>query len=420
VWVGVLVAIVLGFGAVAVDFARFYTTANETQLVSDAAALAGAQRLNRLSSVSTDADRLDAVRSSAKYLAGRNRIMSDTAALNDAAVKLVYWNEDAGQVQAAAPSGKRLNAVQVVDTVQTQFVFGAVLFNKFSRIAPKVRRGAVAWTANVSGTRCFKPMGFSISNLYQLMGKPAPTAADTLLTQAQVDSFNALPARQRVFVSYPAIVASGGNANPNNSVPIANAFPYTGLAIGSDGTGGPGGGNTAYQRFLGQDCQGISLDVFDPFNQPSVQWPRETAEVFTGTANGQASTTPGLCRFVSGNLDQTCYTPGTSSIGITFPVAFGIVPSQFGRTGYTTYMVAELTILCFVRGDPANGASGGNPWPGSTCNQTVNNTDPKFTNMSPYSQGTIVGVIQPNLAFKWPQTTYSDVPSITRRLILVK
>jgi Flp pilus assembly protein TadG len=411
VWVGVMVIAMVAFGAMAVDYGSFYVSANEQQTVVDASALAGARRL-QLAKPSDDKDAV--VFEAARSIAQMNPLMGQAASLAAGNVRLVYWNEAASEVEAL--NGRPANAVQVVDTAQTSFIFGHVFNNRYGLAAPAIEQGAVAWTASISGLSCIKPIGFNMELIYKMLGDPI---VDGPMTQAQVDRFNNLTPAQRTFVSWPA---PNGNGT-QQPVPITGWPEYAALALT-----GQGGGVPEYQNYLGGGCLiGSTLDVNETYDQPSGVQPRQTIEIFTGTAQGQARDIPPLCHF-SGNTNQTCYKPGTQvtgsgaspgTPGITFPTAFGVPPGKFGRQNYRVDMLADVTIMCVVRGQPGNGTGSGGPQSGATCNSGTSNTT--FNNVSAYSQGTIVGIIHANLGFKGPgQIVYSSVPSITQRLFLVK
>jgi Flp pilus assembly protein TadG len=394
VWAGALAVVLVAFGAIAVDFGNFYAIANETQLTVDAAALSGAQRYQR----STSDNRLADAQASARFVANKNRVMGDTATVQNANVKLVHWREATGEVldvDATAPA----NAVQVVDTAQTQFVFGYVLYNQFARVAPPIRRGAVAWMANVSGATCIKPLGFSMSMVYRMLGA---SPADGPLTQEQVDRFNKLSEADRTFISNPA---PNGVGTASVDVPLPYDR-YAGLALT-----GQGGGVPEYQKYLsGVACQTLAnaVDVNDVYDQPSAQNAVQTTEIFTGTAQGNpARDYPAICRFATA-INETCYDPSTGAVGVTNPSVFGVVPGQFGRSNFKVNMLADVTFVCYIRGN-----NKGEPRNNASCANT------KF-DVTKYSEGTIVGIVQPNLSFLAGQLTYSDVPSISQRLILVK
>jgi hypothetical protein len=158
------------------------------------------------------------------------------------------------------------------------------------------------------------------------------------------------------------------------------------------------------------------------YDQPSANSPKQTQEIFDGSGQGQARNIPPLCTFANA-LDQTCYKPGSSpaAMGITFPSVFGTVPGEFGRNNFKVHMLADVTIQCFIRGKPGNGADAGTAQTGATCgpNDTAANTY-QFRNASLYTQGTIVGIVHANLQFFAGEIKFSDTPSISQRLILVR
>jgi Flp pilus assembly protein TadG len=409
VWTGILAVVLVGFGAIAVDFGNFYVAANETQVMVDAAALAGAQRYQREADLDEPA-RLAAARLSAQFVASRNRIMGAAAQIADGNVKLVHYNNASGTV-FAVDAANPANAVQVVDTTQAQYVFGHVLFNQYGHVAPRMQRGAVAWMANVSSARCIRPFGFSMSLLYRMLGVPP---RDGPLTPAEVKAFNALEPEQRTYIAGPP-----QNGNGHVSPWVTPEYPnYAGLALT-----GPGGGKPEYQADLAGRCQDASnaIDLNDVYDQPSAMTSHFTTEVFAqGINSGPQENRRGpLCTFQGGvnSKNETCYNPTTGQIGIKFPTAFGPVPTEYGRSQFEVDMLADVKILCYVSGTPGVG-SGGDPVNGASCQSGTSN--PLFNDMSARIGGTIVGIIEPNLSFRAGEVQYSDVPSISTRLILVK
>jgi Flp pilus assembly protein TadG len=148
VWVGVMVIAMVAFGAMAIDFGSFYVSANEQQTVVDAAALAGARRL-QLAKPSDDKHAV--VLAAAASIAQRNPLMGEAASLAAGNVQLGFWNDETSELEAL--NGRLPNAVQVVDTAQTSYLFGHVFNNRYGIAAPAIEQGAVAWTASISGCR---------------------------------------------------------------------------------------------------------------------------------------------------------------------------------------------------------------------------------------------------------------------------
>jgi hypothetical protein len=397
---------VVAFGAIAVDFGSFYTTANELQMAADAAALAGAERFQR----STASDKLAEARESAIFVGNKNRVLADNAKFAAGNVQLVHWDETTAQL-VPITSTARGNAIQVWDTTQTSFVFGWVLNSKYGRLAPAVHRRAVAWTANVSGATCIRPIGFNTATLFAILGVPVPT--DFRMTDAQVKEFNSFDATRRTFISNPP---QNGTGQPSVPVPLPWQ-PYAGLSLDDRG-----GGRTEYQDALRGTCQPASnsVDVSRSYDLPSAMTSGFTTDVFAGSRTGN-TTTPGLCRFLS-DTDQTCYAPGTSNIGITFPVVFSHLVYVNGKQKQMVDMIADVTIRCYVRGTLGNGlGNSGEPLgaaDAASCSSGTGNT--AFNNVGAYSGGTIVAVVHANLDFFAGQLKYSDVPSISQRLILVR
>jgi hypothetical protein len=233
------------------------------------------------------------------------------------------------------------------------------------------------------------------------------------LTLAEVKAFNALEPEQRTYIAGPP-----QNGEGHQSPWITPEFPnYAGLALS-----GPGG-KPEYQSALAGQCQSAtnSIDLNDVYDTPSAMTSHFTTQVFAEgiTTGPQADRRPPLCTFVGGvtSTNETCYSPLTGAKGIKFPSAFGPVPTEYGRSDFEVDMLADVRILCYVSGTPGMG-NGGNPVSGASCDSGTSN--PLFNDMSTRIGGTIVGIIEPNLSFRAGDVQYSDVPSISQRLILVK
>jgi hypothetical protein len=289
-------------------------------------------------------------------------------------------------------------------------VFGHVLYNQYGHVAPRMQRGAVAWMANISSARCIRPLGFSLSLLYRMLGVPPRNGP---LTPAEVKAFNALEPEQRTYIAGPP-----QNGEGHDSPWISPEYPnYAGLALTR------GGGVPEYQRDLAGQCQSAenSIDLNDVVDQPSAMASHFTTHVFAEgiTTGPPASRRPPLCTFAGGvtSNNETCYNPLTGDKGIKFPTAFGVVPTEYGLDDFEVDMLADVKILCYVSGTPGTG-NGGDPVNGASCQSGTSN--PLFNDMSARIGGTIVGIIEPNLSFRAGEVKYSDVPSISTRLILVK
>lgn len=113
-WMGLFLLLLLGFGALAVDFAYMYYVKNELQVAADAAALAGAGAIGSTGDTVQTAARAKAAEFAAKNLAG-----GDPAVANVVTVGL--WNGTA-YVQGVTP----VNAVYVWATKTVGIFFGRV------------------------------------------------------------------------------------------------------------------------------------------------------------------------------------------------------------------------------------------------------------------------------------------------------
>lgn len=127
---GLFLLLLLGFGALAVDFAYMYYVKNELQVAADAAALAGAGAIGSTGDTVQTAAKAKAVEFAAKNLAG-----GDPAVANVVTVGL--WNGTA-YVQGVTP----VNAVYVWTTKTVGIFFGRVF--GFARLTATAEAVAVA------------------------------------------------------------------------------------------------------------------------------------------------------------------------------------------------------------------------------------------------------------------------------------
>ncbi len=131
----VLVFVLLGIAALAIDIGRLNTTKNELQNAADAAALAGARELGRkhLNEIEIDQNAVSDITSAAKDAAEENIVGNQNFSLNldgDDEIIIGYWTEN-----SFSHTGERLeNAVNVIlneDSATSFFarVFGVERFN---------------------------------------------------------------------------------------------------------------------------------------------------------------------------------------------------------------------------------------------------------------------------------------------------
>lgn len=153
----VLLTVVLGCAALAVDLGRLHYTAAEVQAAADAAALAAA------SATQGDPDhdsQNGPVR--AQDLASRNRTANGPGSVAAADVVPMLYDANTRTATATVWTGSA-NAVQVTARARPSYAFAGV----FRLAPPSVPRAATAWVANVNGAACVRPFALPYTRIYE-------------------------------------------------------------------------------------------------------------------------------------------------------------------------------------------------------------------------------------------------------------
>ena len=156
VLVAILITVLLGMAAIAIDLSRMFVVKGQLQASSDAAALAGAvelshQRLNKVVGTAVDYGR-------------QNHVETLPPSLDPGDVELGLWDFTSGSftpVPQASWSTATVNAVRVTSGFTTSYTFGRI----FAESRPTLRTRTTAAVGYVSDAGCVKPWAMSYQEL---------------------------------------------------------------------------------------------------------------------------------------------------------------------------------------------------------------------------------------------------------------
>jgi Flp pilus assembly protein TadG len=413
VFVAVFTLVIVGVVAFTIDLSRLFTGASELQTVSDAAALRGAQELQRAPGVSP-------VTVTTSFSA-QNEALGAKEAVPAAAITPVFWDPTAADPETPT-TWANANAVAVRASRTSRLLFGRLL----SPSLPTTSQRAIAWVANVQSVSCPAPWGFPMQALndalYGLQDVSVRATMYSTLTQKLANP-GALSVTMIVYPSsltrptvageswpfsgindagsvnmneYADQVANTGTcaANSNTRIDDVEAFPGNGqgsvpqkTAGGAYGAGITGGiGFCAAPLGNGNNGQGQGQ----------------------GQGRGQGQ---------NGQPRADCYPVGSYNVGSSGVLRY---VSWFGPV--TNNSATVLTLSGFMVMCVFNGKSNGEPDPQERCAWYDSYRTSQFApNGLPNSlpPGTIVGYPMPTSP-SIGGATLGNTPSLAQRLILVR
>jgi hypothetical protein len=377
VMVGVMLVAFVGVGAIAADIGRFYVVTSEVQTAADAAAIEGARRLMYAPGNTALDDTVDA--DVIPWVAANQRANMTALSVTAADVQLFYYAPGTGgnQGKIEDPKGRRPNAVRVALQSTPRGFFAQLLGNTGTRL---LKRSATAWVASL-GSNCVRPWAFPYQALYGKVAgvpNPAPSLAPDTLDPVQFSNFMGKPSSARMFTilgenvlnSMSPLLPNSGEWTGFNFTGNAGKKGYTDGLLACD----PGAPDPQwYQNKINPDAgAGTTL----PGNSGNyVNW--TTPAMTYGT--GKKGSTTGMCNFLDPVNTADCYSPSTSTLGITINSAWGQIdpPGCNGSKCMNFNYVGEFVLLCYY----------------SSKSDTCSRNEPGTPNTG-YPEGTIVGYIQ--------------------------
>ena len=392
--VAVLIVLVGGMAAFAVDLARIYSGVNEMQTGADAGAMAGAVKLQ-------DAPGLSPV-SVVQSFATANSAFGSAVSLAAGDIEGGIWNDSAKTFTNAAWAAA--NAVRVTSRNTPALAFGGLM----SRTSLNANRAATAWIANQSTRDCIKPWGVPLGEVTTLLG------GLSINTQAGVNALATLVSTASG--RYTATMILGPNINNPFGTPRAPDTTFMALT-------GANSSRKEYQNaIISQNCEGTADYFVGGSDQQIATQPGQGGgDIPRTTANAiELDLPPGqipagavlTCKLQTSNTDATCYDPavGGNVAGVTVTVA---VATQGGVNSATINSLMSFRLMCVFRG--GNGGPGRSsvsescPWL-VTAGRPANN----------YVEGTLVGYLIPSVALVGNGNSLGNVIGGAQKLVLVR
>lgn len=388
VLVAVMLLVIGGMAAFALELAGVYGGVSELQTGADAAALAGALRLQRTPGVS--------VASQTSAWATNNSAFVRTVMVPVSDVAGGFWDPAAGSFTPGAWT--TANAVRATARETLTLFFGAVVGT--NRITPW--RSGVAWIANQATRDCIEPFGMSTAAVTGLLGTSITTQAGVNALRTTVST---LAGQQTMtLIAGPNISNPRGSPNPPTS---------TFLAL----TGASSSRKEYQNAIIGLNCEGTAdYNVGTADQTISIQPGQGNGDVPRTTANAIELNLPGnqgnggvaTCALQIGN-DATCYDPVTNAAGVTITVA-AVTQATVNSATINTFL--SFRLMCVFRGGNQPGSSrNAESCPWLAAYRTPANN---------FTQGTLVGFPMPSVAITGSGNTLGNTISTAQKLVLVR
>lgn len=400
----VLLTVLLGAGALAIDLSKLYYVGQEVQTAADAAALA-AMRAKQYNPIDWPVNSAANAQNAAIAAAAKNRAGGAAATVAAADVVPVAYNPTTRAITASS-WGTNTTAIQVTAQASPTYVLGRVL----GLTPPVVRRTATAWLASISGGNCVRPLAINYTRFYEegvtwdtrysSTGTYAPDfdqwdVANTQYGSLPRRTFTVIPPGQRE----DSLRAKGFNTNGT----------WQAVILGG-GTGGVLNGLTAQlsEADNGPGCQSARAVVGDtkpPANEAN-------ASVISAVGDGMLR----LCNRGAGSTNAWCYNT-KNAVGVKARIlSTDSVSSPSGGFVLRVREVGVVRIMCYFQNST------------DTCNP-VTMTDreangywePLGGRYTGYPPGTLMAFIDsPGSIDITRDLTFGDKPGLTQRVLLVK
>jgi Flp pilus assembly protein TadG len=387
--VAVMIIMLGGMAAFAMDLARVYSGTNELQTGSDAAALAGALRLQRRPGLSPVANVVSFAASNSAFGTPISIASSDVAG--------GFWDPTSSTFTPAAWTGA--NSVRVRSARTATLGFGRLL--GVPTLSP-ARRGT-AWLANQASLDCIKPWGFDLTYINGLLG-------NDITTQAGVEALRTATGtlagqRSMTIVAGPDITMWDGSPIP----------PTVFRAL----TGSSSSRKNYENAIMDVQCDGLAdYTVGVPDDREARQpgngrgdVPRTTLAVELDVAGRLPAGARATCAVQVG-VDATCYDPVTGAAGVVVSVA-AITPVGTNRVNMEALL--QFRLMCVYRGrgrsPPGRASTAGEtcPWLAAAGGTHLN-----------LMQGTLVGYPMVSVARTGPGNTLGNTIGPSQKLVLVQ
>jgi len=408
----VLLTVLLGCAALAVDLGRLHYTAAEAQAAADAAALAAASAAQ-----SAPANAAAEAPALAQNLARRNRAANAPGRVANADVLPVAYDPATRATSTATAAWGEANGTQVTARAQPAYAFAGI----FDLAPPTVSRAATAWIANVNGAACVRPFALPYTRIYEdaytkdLRYSAKNTYAPDL-TQADVALLASASMRLPVLRTFVLLPPSEDETHWD-----AQGKPNSGAWHTVDFKGHGYAGFTNYLSAPVGDprCRAAFTQVGEylrPFS-----WTKEEFEE-TVLANARPGVID-LCNRVGNLLDARCRDArGNVGVGARMPFADSI-PNKTGPFSQKVRMVSQVRIMCyFMFADDVCAATPIPTASGGTTTWQMPSAHPGGPPVDKgYPVGTLVVMLEGPVSIDiTPDVVFGNTVGYTQRLLLVK
>jgi hypothetical protein len=405
VLVAIMSVVIIGLAAFAIDMSRLHVAVNEVQTAADAAALRGAQFLQR----NRGGDPTEVTRAFAR---ANNQAFNRSVELAPGDVLPGFWEPGYTDPQVLS-AWDNANAVIVRASQSSGLLFGRLLSS--TGVSPT--RSATAWVANVTGLRCPAPWGFPIAPLNKVLYGIADNTVRTDLYDRLNRRLNDAPfdSLSLTIIYYPVSMSSAPTA-PEESWPFwasdennINMNNYADQVAGGDNC------RANYETEVGE------IESFPGIGQGAV--PRKTVDgaFGSGITGGEALCAKQPPPNTGVNTRADCFPVGfygLRPLGVTRPVAF-IPPPVNGSAEVLS--IGGFRVMCVF-----SGRSNGEVNPSESCDWYTRYRNsphaPPPPNQLPQSlpTGTLVGIpVIQNLGLDPASTKLGNGSTLAQRLILV-
>ena len=391
VMVAFMLVAIMGVTAIALDIGRFFVVNNELQTALDAAALAGAHRLQKSSATITDDDELteDVRDHVVAFVAANNRVDNASFSVEPDSIRLAFWNQGLTEPDFDyQANGRNPNAVVIRWRKEASVIFAGFL----GRGSSTLWKRSVAWSAYINSKDCVRPWAMPYKSLYELATGERPTGIADDLTPAQLQALSDKSDNDRLMTFVGSNKSTVAPTPPNDSSWVPFNF-------------GGNSGKPDYQGGIkGCDIYEVGTSAANGTTLPGAanqynDW--STQVIWKNVGQGDASSP---CYRKAAN-DAGCYAsadttaPGVE-ISAVFADAIGV-----GSNTIDYRFVGQIDLVCYYQGTPA-----------SVCPVT-----PPGQSNTGYPEGTIVVRMHKyGSPILEPETVLGIDPSLEYRLLLVR
>ena len=396
VLVAVLIVVVGGMAAFAVDLARIYSGVNEMQTGADAAALAGAIQFKN-----SGANPTTAVQS----FASRNNAFGSAISIPAGDIQGGLWDPATATFTPSATWATN-NAVRVFTRSTPALAFGRLM----GRNTLSANRSATAWIASQLTRDCIKPWGIDVAYINGLLTSP-------ITTQAGIAE---LRARTSTLAGQQALTIIAGPDGNITGSPLPTTFQALTDVVNSS--------RRYYQNaVIDKSCDGnadytaATVTQVQPGNGGG-DVPRTTVRAVELALQGNQNNGGAATCAPQTNLnDAGCRPPSNPGgpPGVTVTIAV-VTPTPGNASSATINSFLQFRLMCVFRG---GGVTGGGNQPGTS---RATESCPWLAayktaaQSSNFIQGTLVGFPMPSVALTGNGNTLGNVPGGAQKLVLVR